>query len=171
VASEGTGIKLLMVDYDVTSLQQLLEEIGDPGLIGEIVIRDYVNNADLPAIYAQSEIFLYPSLRESFGIPIIESMTAGTPVISSKTSSMPEIAGTAAILVDPFKPEEITEAMIRICKESGLREKMIGAGKIQAQYFTWASAAKKMVDLYRTIVSPKMEIRNKYKHININYEH
>jgi glycosyltransferase involved in cell wall biosynthesis len=171
VASEGTGIKLLMVDYDVTSLQQLLEEIGDPGLIGEIVIRDYVNNADLPAIYAQSEIFLYPSLRESFGIPIIEAMTAGTPVISSKTSSMPEIAGTAAILVDPFKPEEITDAMISICKESGRREKMIRAGKFQAQHFTWASAAKKMIDLYRTIVSPQKEKENKYKYTNNVYEH
>jgi glycosyltransferase involved in cell wall biosynthesis len=171
VASEGTGIKLLMVDYDMTTLQQMLEEIGDPKLLKEIVIREYINNADLPAIYAQSELFLYPSIRESFGIPIIEAMAAGTPVISSTTSSMPEIAGTAAILVDPFKPSEITEAMIRICKSPGLREKMIGAGRIQAQHFTWASAAKKMVDRYRTIVTPQNGIQNKYKQTNMSYEH
>jgi glycosyltransferase involved in cell wall biosynthesis len=152
VAREGTGVKLLMVDYDTAALKQLLDQIGDPELIEQIVIRDYVNNADLPALYAQSELFLYPSIRESFGIPIIEAMAAGTPVISSTTSSMPEIAEHAAILVDPFKPEEITEAMIRIRKEPGLREKMIGLGRRQAQPFTWASAAKKMTILYRTVV-------------------
>jgi glycosyltransferase involved in cell wall biosynthesis len=152
VAKEGTGVKLMMVDYDRAALKQLLVDIGDPELFGQIVIRDYVNNADLPAIYAQSELFLYPSLRESFGIPIIEAMAAGTPVISSTTSSMPEISGRAAILVDPFKPAEITEAMIRIRKEPGLRGKMIGAGRRQAQQFNWSSAAKKMSDLYRTVV-------------------
>ena len=150
VASQGTGVRLLMVDYDSTALKELLEEIGDPDLFEQIVIRDYVNNADLPAIYVQSELFLYPSLRESFGIPIIEAMAAGTPVISSTTSSMPEISGHAAILVDPFKPEEITRAMIRIGKEPGIREKMIGAGRRQAQQFSWLSAAKKMAHLYGT---------------------
>lgn len=170
VAREGTDVKLLMVDYDTAALKEMLEEIGDPELFDQIVIRDYVNNADLPALYAQSELFLYPSLRESFGIPIIEAMAAGTPVISSTTSSMPEIAGQAAILVDPFKPEAITEAMIRILKEPGLREKMIGAGRRQAQQFSWSSAAKKMTEIYRSVTAPPIDVQHKYKPTNIGYE-
>jgi glycosyltransferase involved in cell wall biosynthesis len=154
VASEGTGVRLLMVDYDTAALKELLEEIGDSELFEQIVIRDYVNNADLPALYAQSEIFLYPSLRESFGIPIIEAMAAGTPVITSTTSSMPEIAGHAAIQVNPFKTEEITEAMIRIVKEPGLREKMIVAGRRQAKKFNWNAASKKLIKHYNTATKP-----------------
>lgn len=171
VASQGTGVRLLMVDYDTAALKELLEEIGDPDLFEQIVIRDYVNNSDLPAIYVQSELFLYPSLRESFGIPIIEAMAAGTPVISSTTSSMPEIAGQAAILVDPFKPEEITVAMIHIRKQPGLREKMIRAGSRQAQQFSWSSAAKKMAELYRMSPINTKEKQHQYLRTNIGYEH
>ncbi|WP_372744824.1 glycosyltransferase family 4 protein, partial [Lutibacter sp.] len=94
--------KLVMLDYDSKELEKLLDEIGDKQLIEQIVLTGYVVNTDLPAIYSLCKIFLYPSLRESFGIPMLEAMGCGVPVITSNTSSMPEVAGDAAHIIDPF---------------------------------------------------------------------
>jgi glycosyltransferase involved in cell wall biosynthesis len=141
-------MKLLMIDYDKTELQKLLQEIGDPGLIERIVLAGYIANSDLPAIYAQSRLFLYPSLRESFGIPLIEAMACGVPVITSNTSSMPEIAGGAAILVDPFKPGEIADAMEKIYDNNGLQAEMINAGITQAAKFSWRAMAEQVLKIY-----------------------
>jgi glycosyltransferase involved in cell wall biosynthesis len=144
----GRDMKLLMIDYDKTELQKLLQEIGDPGLIERIVLAGYIANTDLPAIYAQSRLFLYPSLRESFGIPLIEAMACGVPVITSNTSSMPEIAGGAAILVDPFKPGEIADAMEKIYDNNGLQAEMINAGITQAAKFSWRAMAEQVLKIY-----------------------
>jgi glycosyltransferase involved in cell wall biosynthesis len=145
----GSTMKLVMLDYDQDELQKLLNEIGDVGLINSIVLTGYVNNKDLPAIYSLSQLFLYPSLRESFGIPIIEAMACGVPVITSNTSSMPEIAGNAALLVDPYKSEEITSAMIEVYKNKVLKNKMIRYGIARAAHFSWKSMAENVLNIYR----------------------
>ena len=132
-----SDIQLVMLDYDKGELEKLLEEIDDKTLIYRIVLTGYVVNTDLPAIYRLSEIFLYPSLRESFGIPMLEAMACGVPVITSNTSSMPEIAGDAALIIDPFKPEEITAAMIRLINDKDLRTHLILRGYEQAARFSW----------------------------------
>jgi glycosyltransferase involved in cell wall biosynthesis len=107
----GNDTCLVMPDYDRAGLEQILDEIGHPELMERIVLTGYVVNTDLPAIYSQCRLFLYPSLRESFGIPILEAMACGAPVITSTTSSMPEVAGNAALFVDPVNTEEITGAI------------------------------------------------------------
>jgi glycosyltransferase involved in cell wall biosynthesis len=145
----GSTMKLVMLDYDQEELQKLLIEIGDVGLINSIVLTGYINNKDLPAIYSLSQLFLYPSLRESFGIPIIEAMACGVPVITSNTSSMPEIAGNAALLVDPYKSEEITSAMIEVYKNKVLKNKMIRYGIERAAHFSWKSMAENVLNIYR----------------------
>jgi glycosyltransferase involved in cell wall biosynthesis len=132
-----------------------LLEIGDPGLINRIVLAGYIANTDLPAIYAQSRLFLYPSLRESFGIPLIEAMACGVPVITSNTSSMPEIAGDAALLVDPFKPGEIADAMEKIYDNSGLQSEMIKAGIEQAAKFSWRAMAEQVLEIYNETATIK----------------
>jgi glycosyltransferase involved in cell wall biosynthesis len=149
----NNDVKLVMIDYNRNELQKLLVAIGDASLINHIVLTGYINNRDLPAIYSQSILFLYPSLRESFGIPIIEAMACGTPVITSNTSSMPEVAGNAACLVNPFKPEEITAAMQKIYADDKLRENMIEKGIQQAALFSWASMAKQVVNIYHETVN------------------
>ncbi len=150
--------KLVMLDYDRTELEKILAEIGNPGLIDKIVLTGYVANTDLPGIYSQCEIFLYPSLRESFGIPMLEAMGCGAPVITSTTSSMPEVAGDAAFLIDPFNPEEITAAIIRILADKDLREELISKGFIQAAKFSWKAMAEQFVEIYREMES---EIKQK----------
>jgi glycosyltransferase involved in cell wall biosynthesis len=115
-----------------------------------------VTNTDLPAIYSQCDIFLYPSLRESFGIPILEAMSCGVPVITSNTSSMPEVSGGAAYLVDPYKPEQITEGIKMMLQKKQLRQEFIEKGLIQAKKFSWLEMANQVLNLYEQL----------YKNIN-----
>jgi glycosyltransferase involved in cell wall biosynthesis len=144
-----------MLDYDRSELEKMVDEIGDKDLIDNIVLTGYVVNTDLPAIYCQCKVFLYPSLRESFGIPMLEAMACGVPVITSNTSSMPEVAGSAAYIIDPFKPEEITSAMIILEKDQELRKKLIEAGFNQAAKFSWNAMAQSVLDIYREIGNKK----------------
>ncbi len=155
VKQTGKDYHLVMVDFDLYELEQLLDEIDDPGLVNRIILTGYVVNTDLPAIYSQCEVFLYPSLRESFGIPMLEAMACGVPVITSNTSSMPEVAGGAALLVDPFNPEEITAALIRYISDKALKTKMVDKGLEQAAKFTWKATARQVLDVYREVDANK----------------
>ena len=106
--------KLLMADLDREYLDSIIERNHIENIREQIVMPGYIVNSDLPYIYNSAFAFLYTSLRESFGIPLLEAMACGTPVITSNTSSMPEIAGNEAILINPESPEEITEQMLRL---------------------------------------------------------
>ncbi len=145
-------IPLIMPDYDMKELKRLADEIGNPGIMKNIMLTGYIKNTDLPGIYNLCKIFLYPSLRESFGIPILEAMACGVPVITGNTSSMPEVAGDAAILVDPKKPEEITKAMIKLFNEKETCQELIKKGNKRAQEFSWESMAKDVLKIYQTFV-------------------
>lgn len=140
--------KLVMLDYERNELEKLVTEIGDISLLEKIHLTGYVVNTDLPAIYSLSTIFLYPSLRESFGIPMLEAMACGTPVITSNTSSMPEIADDAALIIDPFKPEDITEAILKLLNDENYKSNLIEKGYKQASNFTWKSMAEKVLEIY-----------------------
>lgn len=146
-----TDFKLVMLDYDTTALEKLLIEIGNPQLIHNIILTGYVKNTDLPAIYSLSEIFLYPSLRESFGIPILEAMSCGVPVITSNTSSMPEIAGEAGCIVNPHEPKEITLAIEKILGNSDYKNSLIQKGIDNAKKFSWQAMAEQVLMLYNSL--------------------
>ena len=145
------GYKLVMLDYERNELEKLLTEIGDTSLLEKIHLTGYVINTDLPAIYTLSKIFLYPSLRESFGIPMLEAMACGTAVITSNTSSMPEIADDAALIIDPFKPEDITDAILKLLNDDNYRTALVEKGYKQAANFTWKSMAEKVLEIYKSI--------------------
>ena len=147
----GIDYKLVMLDYDRNELEKLLDEIEDKNLIDKIILTGYVINTDLPSIYCQSDLFLYPSLRESFGIPMLEAMACGVPVITSNTSSMPEVASNAALIIDPFKPEEITAAIAQLVNDEALRTRLIAQGLIQAAKFSWKAMAQSVLKIYREI--------------------
>ena len=151
----SSNYKLVMLDYDPAELQKMANEIGDPDLINHIVLTGYVQNADLPVIYSLCSIFLYPSLRESFGIPILEAMSCGVPVITSNTSSMPEVAGGAAHLVNPQNVIEITAGMIKIGSDDGYRERLIQKGLNQVKKFSWQMTAKKVLANYKQLYRAK----------------
>lgn len=146
--TSATDYKLVMPDYEETALTALLKELDCPEIREHIHLTGYIINTDLPGIINLSTLFLYPSLRESFGIPILEGMACGIPVITSNTSSMPEIAGDSAFIVDPFKPEEITAAMNKILGNSELYKQLGEKGLERAALFSWENMARSVLKLY-----------------------
>ena len=150
--TSGIRYKLVMLDYDEQELMKVLRAIGHPDIRKDIVMTGYVPNAELPAIINQCEVFLYPSLRESFGIPILEGMACGVPVITSNTSSMPEIAGDAAAIVDPNQPEAIANAIREIVSNVSYRNDLCDKGIKRAALFSWKAMAVKYLDIYRKVL-------------------
>jgi glycosyltransferase involved in cell wall biosynthesis len=148
----GLDIPLVMLDFDKQDLTSILAEIGHPGLINHIHLTGYLNNAELPGIYSLASLFLYPSFRESFGIPILEAQACGTPVITSGTSSMPEVAGDGALIIDPSQPEEIAAAMIRIFQDQTLCADLKMKGLANSARFSWRAMAHKVLDIYNEVV-------------------
>ncbi len=147
----GDDLYLVMLDYERSALEKLLDEIGDRDLIKRIILTGYVVNTDLPAIYNLCKVFLYPSLRESFGIPMLEAMRCGVPVITSNTSSMPEVSGGAAYIIDPYKPEEIAKGIDELLHNEKLRNDLVEKGLKQAAKFSWRNMAKEVLKLYEEV--------------------
>lgn len=106
------------------------------------IFTGYVPDEDLPYLYAGAEIFVYPSFYEGFGLPILEAMAAGTPVLTSNLSSMPEVAGDAALLVDPYNILSIATGMISLASDEKLREDLARAGRSRARSFSWDRTAE-----------------------------
>lgn len=157
---QSKDYKLVMLDYDEQELQKLLLGIGMPELRKDIHLLGYVPNTELPAIITQCDIFLYPSLRESFGIPILEGMACGVPVITSNTSSMPEIAGKeAALIVDPFKTEEITAAIQTLIDDKHLANVLAEKGILRAKNFSWQAMSENVLALYQEVYQ---ELKEEY---------
>ncbi len=111
-----------------------------------------VAEADLPALYGGAALFVFPSLYEGFGLPVLEAMACGAPVICSDGSSLPEVAGNAARRVDTRHPAALAEAMMAVLANSALREEMRAKGLAQAARFSWEQAARRTLEVYRTIV-------------------
>jgi glycosyltransferase involved in cell wall biosynthesis len=143
--------KLLMADLDRTYLNSIIERNHIENIIHRIVIPGYIVNKDLPYIYNKAFAFLYTSLRESFGIPLLEAMACGTPVITSNTSSMPEIGGPDAILINPEDPDEIAEKMLQLERDEAFYQQQKKMGPKRAQYFSWQQTAEHLLDLYENI--------------------
>lgn len=143
--------KLLMADLDSEYLNGIIERNGIENIRENIVMPGYIVNSDLPYIYNNAFAFLYTSLRESFGIPLLEAMACGTPVITSNTSSMPEIGGKDAILVNPEKSDEITEMMLRLETDQAFYERQKLIGLERAKLFSWRKTAEELLNLYQNV--------------------
>lgn len=143
--------KLLMADLDKEYLEDIIERNHIDNIRDHIVMPGYIKNADLPYIYNNAFAFLYTSLRESFGIPLLEAMACGTPVITSNTSSMPEIGGSEVIMVNPLNVNEITEKMLLLEKDKALYQKQKDIGIIRAQQFSWEYTAEQLLMVYEDV--------------------
>ena len=143
--------KLLMADLDKGYLEEIINRNDIGNIRDHIVIPGYIKNADLPYIYNNAFAFLYTSLRESFGIPLLEAMACGTPVITSNTSSMPEIGGPEVIMVNPQNVQEITEKMLLLEKDEALYQKQKEIGLNRAQQFSWKYTAEQLLTVYEDV--------------------
>jgi glycosyltransferase involved in cell wall biosynthesis len=132
-----------------TSLDPEFAQNGG-GLPEGVSLLGYVDKAELPGLYAGAAVFLYPGIYEGFGLPIIESMACGTPVVTSRTGAAPEVAGGAAILVDPFEVESI-EAGLERATIPGEAERLRALGRQRVGEFDWSRAALATAEVYRQL--------------------
>lgn len=144
----GLDYNLVVGDFDREIVAKYLEKAGLADFINRIHFPGYINNTDMPALISMADFYLYPSKRESFGIPVIEAMACGTPVITSNTSSMPEVGGDAAMFVDPFKMEDIKDKIILLAKNEQLKNELREKGLKRARMFSWEESAKNLLKLY-----------------------
>jgi glycosyltransferase involved in cell wall biosynthesis len=114
-----------------------------------IVMTGYVPEADKRALLAGAEVLAYPSLYEGFGFPVLEGFAAGVPVLTSNASSLPEVAGDAAVLVDPRDPGEIASGLGRLLDDAGLRDGLRRAGSERVRAFTWEASARRTAEVLR----------------------
>ncbi len=117
-----------------------------------VVVTGRVERAHLPALYSMADVFVHPSLYEGFGLPVVEAMACGTPVVTSNVSSLPEVAGEAALLVDPESVEEIAAAIRRLVEDSHLADSLRERGFERARAFSWESAAGKTLEVFGQVV-------------------
>lgn len=117
-----------------------------------IKILGYIPEKDMVALHASALCLCYPSLYEGFGLPVVKSMKVGTPVITSNISSLPEVAGNAALLVNPTNTQEIAQALEKMVKSSALRRQLINRGYRQSLQFSWTKTAQETLKLYASLV-------------------
>ncbi|MEO1077049.1 MAG: glycosyltransferase family 1 protein [Bacteroidota bacterium] len=142
---------LVIADYAREALDVHLRALDALDLAPRFILPGYMANTDLPAIYSQAALFLYPSLRESFGIPILEAMACGAPVITSRAASMPEVAGDAAVLIEPTQPSSLASAIRHVLADATLQADLRRQGFARAERFSWARTAERLVEIYEEV--------------------
>lgn len=141
--------QLVIVGRKLWLAESIFAEVSRQPWASDVILTGYVGDDDLPALYRTASAFVYPSLFEGFGLPPLEAMACGTPVITSNISSLPEVAGSAALLIDPLNEQELAAALQRILNDQPLRARLRAEGVRQAAKFTWRDAAEKTLQLYR----------------------
>jgi len=147
---QGRNVSLLKAGEALSPHQRALA--GSLEVNDHIHSLGHVSDRDLVAIYNIADVLLMPSFNEGFGLPILEAMACGTPVVTSNVSSMPEVAGQAAVLVDPHKPEEIANAIGAVLTHEHLRARLRNAGFKRAGEFTWERTAQKTLVVYEAVL-------------------
>jgi glycosyltransferase involved in cell wall biosynthesis len=143
-------IPLVLLDYRKEFVEKILADLKRPDLIEYFLFPGYIPHHKIPLMYHAASIFLYPSLRESFGLPILEAMACGVPVLTSNTSSMPEIAGDAAVLIDPFDYKSIRKGIESLLDDKNLRMSYKEKGSQRVKLFTWKTSAEKLISFYES---------------------
>jgi glycosyltransferase involved in cell wall biosynthesis len=129
-----------------TVLRRLAVELG---IAEQVVFTGFVNDGELRALYSAARVYACPSFYEGFGFTVLEAMACGTPVVCSTATSLPEVAGTAALYFDPYKPEEMASQIFRGLSDAALRTSLIEEGRRNVLRFSWADTARQTLDVYR----------------------
>jgi glycosyltransferase involved in cell wall biosynthesis len=146
---------LVVPGYPTPYEQRLREHAVALGVIDDVRFLDWVSDAELEGLYALAALFVFPSLHEGFGLPVLEAMNRGVPVACSNVSSLPEVAGDAALLFDPHDTASISAAMTRLLDDGAEADRLRSAGRAQAARFTWAATARATAASYeRALTEP-----------------
>ena len=129
-------------------MEDMTRDLAEMGLAGRVRLTGYVDDAELAWLYRNCLGFVYPSLFEGFGLPVLEAMSLGAAVVTSDVSSLPEVAGDAALLADPRDPVAIALAMAHLENDPGLRRDLKARGLARAGQFSWERAARAALEAY-----------------------
>ena len=145
---------LVIVGQRDFSFKGIFDLCNQLGMQREVLFLEDVDDSLLPVLYRHAKLLAYPSMAEGFGMPIIEAMASGIPIITSNCTSLPEIAGTAALLVDPVSVPDLRDAIAVVLSNPGLAERLRIAGVQRAKHFCWDEAADILARLYRVCLDP-----------------
>jgi glycosyltransferase involved in cell wall biosynthesis len=136
------ALQLVLAGQKGWYYEEIFAQVRKLGLAERVVLTGYVPAADLAGLLSGALAFAFPSLYEGFGLPVLEAMACGTPVVCSGVSSLPEVAGDAALLVDPMDTDELSRALYQIVVDEGLRRVLVERGFQQVQLFSWRRCAQ-----------------------------
>jgi len=149
--SKNVDYKLVLTGGNLWKSQRLFQKVNSLGMIDNVIMTHYVSLRDLRLLYQDAQLFVFPSLYEGFGLPILEAMASQVPVAVSNISSMPEVAGDAGVYFDPYDIESIASSMLKVIEDSDIRTKIIKSGLERAKKFSWMKVSKKMLSVYQSI--------------------
>ncbi|WP_051978618.1 glycosyltransferase family 4 protein [Edaphobacter aggregans] len=150
IAASNSNTSLVVAGMKGWLYDEIFENVRRLNLESRVLFTGFVAERDKPTLLAAAAVFAYPSLYEGFGIPVLEALACGTPTVTSNTSSLPEVAGTAALMVDPHNTKEIAAALDRLLNDQTLRAALREASLHQAAKFTWPKAAQQTLDVYKS---------------------
>lgn len=148
---ELRNISLVIAGQKGWYYEEIFETVKKLNLQNNILFLDYVPDKDLPYLYNSALSFIFPSLYEGFGIIILEAMACGVPVIASKTSSLPEVGGDAALYINPYNVNDISQTMEKVILDSGLRKQMVKKGLRQIRNFYWEKTASQTLKVIKSL--------------------
>lgn len=142
-------LPVVIADYPGSLVKQALEKLQRPDLLQRFHLPGYVPSFQMPLLYNSASVFLYPSLRESFGLPVLEAMACGKPVIAADLPAIHEIAGDVPFFVNPERPEEIAEKINAVLSSDTTAR--IREGLERVKMFSWKRSAEKLIEVYKTV--------------------
>jgi glycosyltransferase involved in cell wall biosynthesis len=140
---------LVLAGYPTAHEAELRARAASEGLDADVRFPGWLSAAELEGLWTLAQVFVFPSLYEGFGLPVLEAMARGVPVTCSNASSLPEVAGDAALLFDPHDEAAIADALRRLLADATLREQLRARGLARAGEFTWQRAARLTLESYR----------------------
>ncbi len=151
-AEKHAEVPLVVTAISEEVMGEILTELGREELSSRIILPGFAPFEWLPALYTLATVYMYPSLREGFGLPILEAFGCGTAVITANTSSMPEVAGEAALLVDPEDLDEMAAAIGRLLEDEDLRKQKVEMGFERVKAFSWEKMAREVLAIYEEVL-------------------
>jgi glycosyltransferase involved in cell wall biosynthesis len=150
-------MKLVLIGARDKGVDELMRIIDVLGLEQAVLLLGWLPFEDVPSIYRASEAFVFPTLHEGFGLPVIEAMACGVPVVCSRIEPLLEVAGDAALFVDPLSSGEIAAAVIKVVTDRPSRLRLVNAGLARSRAFTWEATARKTLDFLKQITAQRAQ--------------
>ncbi|MCK6628756.1 MAG: glycosyltransferase family 4 protein [Anaerolineae bacterium] len=150
-ALSDESLKLVIAGQQGWLYAEIFERVQQLGLENCVIFPGFIAAADKPALLSGALAYVFPSLYEGFGLPVLEAMACGTPVLTSNISSLPEVAGEAAVLVDPHQTAQIAAGLVQLAQDAGLRRHLVNEGFRQIQQFSWATAAAQILEILEKV--------------------